>query len=74
MQKIIDEHQDRLDMQTGIGNWNTCLYFCWLHITNVHEFHQPFPSLNFKPVTEKEICEIDKSLKWKNFRLLRNTI
>jgi hypothetical protein len=32
----------------------------------VHEFHQPFPSVHFKPVTEKEICEINKSLNWRN--------
>jgi hypothetical protein len=32
----------------------------------VLEFHQPFTSINFKPVTEKEICEIKKSLKRRN--------
>jgi hypothetical protein len=28
MQKIINEQQDQLDMQNGIGNWNACLYSC----------------------------------------------
>jgi hypothetical protein len=32
----------------------------------VQEFQQPFPSIKFKPVTKKEIYEINKSLKWKN--------
>jgi hypothetical protein len=32
----------------------------------VHEFQQPFPSIKFKPVTEKEIYDIKKNLKWKN--------
>jgi hypothetical protein len=32
----------------------------------VQEFQQPFPSIKFKPLTEKEIYEINKSLKWKN--------
>jgi hypothetical protein len=32
----------------------------------VHESHQPFLTLNLKPVNEKEIYEIKRSLKWKN--------
>jgi hypothetical protein len=32
----------------------------------VHESHQPFLPINLKPVTDKEICEIYTSLKWKN--------
>jgi hypothetical protein len=33
----------------------------------VHESHQPFLPVNLKqPVTEKEIYEINKSVKWKN--------
>jgi hypothetical protein len=31
-----------------------------------YEFHQPFPSVQFKSVTEKEMYEMNKSLKWKN--------
>jgi hypothetical protein len=64
MQKIVNEHQDWLDMQNGIGNWNTCLYSC-VCLPRI-KFHQPFPSINFKRVTEKEIYGINKSLKWKN--------
>jgi hypothetical protein len=32
----------------------------------VHEYPQPFLPINFKPVTKKEISEINRSLKWKN--------
>jgi hypothetical protein len=32
----------------------------------VHAFQQPFSAISFKSVTEKEIYEINKSLKWKN--------
>jgi hypothetical protein len=32
----------------------------------VQKFQQPFPSIKFKPVTEKEIYENNRSLKWKN--------
>jgi hypothetical protein len=32
----------------------------------VHEVQQPFPSIKFKPVTEKAVYVINKSLKWKN--------
>ena len=38
----------------------TCLEYL------VRQFSQPFLPINPKPVTEKEIFEINKSLKWKN--------
>jgi hypothetical protein len=32
----------------------------------IHKFQQPFPSIKFKPLTEKEIYENNRSLKWKS--------
>jgi hypothetical protein len=59
--KVVDESISNITKQ-DLNQTKQHSYLEYL----VQEFQQHFPSIKFMPVTEKEIYEINKSLKWKN--------
>jgi Notch-like protein len=59
--KVVDESIYNISKQ-DLNQTKQLSYLVYL----VKEFQQPFPSIKFKPVTEKEIYLINRSLKWRN--------
>jgi hypothetical protein len=59
--RVLDESVTNIFKQNNNQiNQHSYLYYL------VHKPHQPFLPINLKPVTGKEIHEMNKSFKWKN--------